>query len=335
MQEQETLGECSISVVVPCYNEEETLQAFYTEVGKILDKIRLNIDAGLTHEFIFIDDGSRDKTAAKVASLHAQDPNVRLIKFSRNFGKEAAILAGLKAARGKCTVLMDADLQDPPYLVEQMYQIYRQGKAKIIYAKRSDRKGESFLKAQLSEMFYKISNFLSDVKIESGVRDFRLMDAAVVRELVKMGEYHRFSKMMFAWVGFERARLEYDYQPRMAGTSGWNFAKLFNYAIEGLVSFSTRPIKLAFWVGLAISFASGLYGAFIVLSTLIWGNDVKGYASMVTIVLFLGGVQLVFLGVAGQYIARIYEEVKRRPHFIVEEEIDTNTLQNPQEKDTK
>ncbi len=216
---------------------------------------------------------------------------------------------------------MDADLQDPPYLIEQMYQIWYKDKAKIIYAKRKSRTGESFLKSQFSEMFYKISNFLSDVKIESGVRDFRLMDKAVVDEIVAMNEYHRFSKMMFAWVGFKRVGIEYDYEPRVAGETSWKFWGLFNYAIEGIVSFSTKPLKIAFWIGLFFSTLAGLYMLYIVFDALINGNDVKGYPSMISIMLFLGGVQLMFLGVFGQYIARIYEEVKKRPHYIIESEI--------------
>ena len=192
--------------------------------------------------------------------LNTRDKNVRLIKFSRNFGKEAAILAGLQKSIGKAVVLMDADLQDPPYLIEQMYKIWINNGAKIIYAKRASRVGESYIKSRLSELFYKISNFLSDVKIESGVRDFRLMDRAVVDELVKMREYHRFSKMMFACVGFSRVCLEYEYAPRVAGNTSWKFWGLFNYAIEGIVSFSTKPLKMAFWIWFIISAISGIYG---------------------------------------------------------------------------
>lgn len=174
---------------------------------------------------------------------------------------------------------MDADLQDPPYLIKQMYEIWFNNKAKIIYAKRKNRTGESYIKSKFSEAFYKISNFLSDVKIESGVRDFRLMDRSVVNEIIKMDEYHRFSKMIFAWVGFERICLEYDYEPRVAGKSAWSFWKLFKYAIEGIVSFSTTPLKIAFLIGLIISLISGFYGLYIVFDTLINGNDVKGYPS--------------------------------------------------------
>ena len=315
----------SLSIVIPCYNEAASVEIFYNEVKKILEKIKTNLDPKLTYEFIFIDDGSKDNTNEAVIKLNTRDKNVRLIKFSRNFGKEAAILAGLEKSLGKAVVLMDADLQDPPYLIEQMYKIWINNGAKIIYAKRASRVGESYIKSRLSELFYKISNFLSDVKIESGVRDFRLMDRAVVDELVKMREYHRFSKMMFAWVGFSRVCLEYEYAPRVAGNTSWKFWGLFNYAIEGIVSFSTKPLKMAFWIGFIISAISGIYGIFIILNTLIFGNDVKGYPSLATIILFLGGIQLMFLGIFGQYVARIYEEVKHRPHFIIESEIDNET----------
>lgn len=309
----------SLSIVVPCYNEELTLYKFYETTKKIIDEIKNEIDKDLTYEFVFIDDGSKDKTCQIIKKLRNSDKNVNLIKFSRNFGKEAGILAGLSNAKGKAVVLMDADLQDPPNLIKQMYEIWYTKDAKIIYAKRNSRKGENYIKSKFSEAFYIISNFLSDVKIESGVRDFRLMDRVVVDELVKMDEYHRFSKMMFAWVGFERVCLEYEYEPRLAGKTSWSFWGLFNYAIEGIVSFSTKPLKLAFWVGLLISLISGIYGLYIVFDTLITGNDVKGYPSMLTIILFLGGIQLIFLGIMGQYIARIYEEVKKRPHYITEE----------------
>lgn len=312
------LKSTQLSLVVPAYNEEKSIPIFYDEVIKIINKIKENLDVNLTYEMIFVDDGSKDNTVEVVKELNKKDKNVKLVKFSRNFGKEAGILAGLKFSKGKAVVLMDADLQDPPYLIEKMYEIWSKNQAKIIYAKRKDRTGESFMKSKFSEAFYKIANFLSDVKIESGVRDFRLMDRCVIDEIIKMDEYHRFSKMIFAWVGFKHVCLEYDYKPRVAGESAWSFWGLFKYAIEGIISFSTTPLKLAFIVGLIISLFSGFYGLYIIFDTLINGNDVKGYPSLVSIILFLGGVQLMFLGIFGQYLARVYEEVKKRPHYIVE-----------------
>ncbi|EAK0826906.1 glycosyltransferase family 2 protein [Campylobacter fetus] len=315
------LDKSSVSIVVPCYNEEASISIFQKEIIKILTNIKDKINSNFEYEIIFIDDGSQDKTAVEIKKLCNKFNNTHLIKFSRNFGKEAAILAGFRMAKNSGIVLIDADLQHPVYLIEKMYEIWYNNKADIIYAIRKDRKGESFLKSKLSEIFYKISNIISDVKLKPGVSDFRLMDKKVVDILVAMNEYHRFSKAMFEWVGFKKTALEYDYAPRISGKTSWSYMKLFKYAIEGMISFSTTPLKISFWIGLMISFISGAYGIFIVFDTIINGNTVKGYPSMLTIILFLGGIQLIFLGIIGQYIARIYEQVKDRPHYIVEEEI--------------
>lgn len=231
-------------------------------------------------------------------------------------------MAGLKASSAKAVVLIDADLEHPPNLIKQMYEIWFNKKAKMIYAKCTDRTNQSFLKSKFSQIFYYISNLISDIKLESGVKDYRLMDRVVINELIKMNEYHRFSKMMFEWVGFETVCLEYSIQNSAIRNSNWNFLGLFKYAIDGIISFSTKPLRLAFWVGLIISLISGIYGLYIVFDTLIAGNDVKGYPSLVTIILFLGGIQLIVLGVIGEYLARIYEEVKKRPHYIIEETLD-------------
>ena len=240
-----------------------------------------------------------------------------LFRSSRNFGKEAAILAGLKSSVGEATVLIDADLQDPVELIYQMYEKFYKNEADVIFARRKDRAGEGKIRAFFSGMFYKISNFMSEVRIESGIRDFRLMSREVVDAILELGEYHRFSKAIFEWVGFRKICLEYNYVPRNLGTSGWSFWKLFKYAIEGLVSFSTAPLRIAFIVGFIFSFISAIYGFWIVFDTLVFGNDVKGYPSLICIIMFFGGVQLIILGILGEYIARIYEQVKNRPHFIV------------------
>ena len=243
---------------------------------------------------------------------------MHLVKFSRNFGKEAAILAGFKHANGDMVVLMDADLQDPPSLISQMVKSYLDG-YKIVYSKRKDRVGEGYVKSKFSEAFYEIFNRISGVKIESGVRDYRLMDKSVVDELLKMNEYHRFSKSMFAWVGFKKKCLEFDHEPRVAGETSWSFWKLFNYAVEGFVSFSTAPLRFAFIIGFLVSAFAFIYGAYVILRTLIFGASLSGWASTIVIISFLGGIQLIVLGVIGEYIARIYEQVKNRPHFIIEE----------------
>lgn len=307
-----------LSIVVPCYNEELVLDEFYIQTTAIIKQIQNDIMPNLEYEFIFVDDGSRDNTAEKVKELHEKDNAVHLVKFSRNFGKEAAILAGFKHANGDMVVLMDADLQDPPSLISQMVKSYLDG-YKIVYSKRKDRVGEGYVKSKFSEAFYQIFNRISGVKIESGVRDYRLMDKSVVDELLKMNEYHRFSKSMFAWVGFKKKCLEFDHEPRVAGETSWSFKKLFNYAVEGFVSFSTAPLRFAFIIGFLVSAFAFIYGAYVILRTLIFGVGLSGWASTIVIISFLGGIQLIVLGVIGEYIARIYEQVKNRPHFIIEE----------------
>ncbi|MDA3052461.1 glycosyltransferase family 2 protein [Campylobacter sp. JMF_01 NE2] len=307
-----------LSIVVPCYNEELVLDEFYKVTLGVLKQIQNEILPNLEYEFIFVDDGSRDNTAEKIKELHEKDSAVHLVKFSRNFGKEAAILAGFKHAKGDMIVLMDADLEHPPTLIIDMVKGYLDG-YKIIYAKRKSRPGTSLIKAKFSEAFYEIFNRISGVKIESGVTDYRLMDKSVVAELLKMNEYHRFSKSMFAWVGFKKKCLEFDHEPRIAGESSWSFWKLFNYAIEGFVSFSTAPLRLAFILGFLASLLSFIYGSYVILKTLIFGVSISGWATTIVLILFIGGIQLIVLGVIGEYIARIYEQVKNRPHFIVEE----------------
>lgn len=343
-----------LSIVVPCYNEEVSLPLFMEEITKVmsgvvpllLDNVALIAPMGmptkndfaknaknekasefLPYEIIFVNDGSRDKTlqvldniVAKESSDEAKVRKIHIHSFSRNFGKEAAILAGLGKAQGQGVVLIDADLQDPPRLIGDMVRIWLESKreTKIIYARRTTRAGESKIRAFLSEMFYKVSNFISEVKIESGVRDFRLMDREVIASLLQMGEYHRFCKAMFAWVGYKRECLEYEYIPHIKESSSWSFWKLFKYAIEGIVSFSTMPLRIAFVLGFIISAFAAVFGVYRIIDTIIYGNAVAGYPSLIVIITFIGGIQLMILGVIGEYIARIYEQVKSRPHFILE-----------------
>ncbi|WP_337190724.1 glycosyltransferase family 2 protein [Helicobacter saguini] len=257
---------------------------------------------------------------SKIDSKNSKDFTIRIFSFSRNFGKEAAILAGLKQAKGEGVILLDADLQDPPNLIPQMINIWLDSNrdTKVIYARRTTRAGESKLRAFLSEQFYRVSNALSEVKIESGVRDFRLMDREVINSLLNMSEYHRFSKAMFAWVGFKRQCLEYEYIPHFKEASSWSFWKLFKYAIEGIVSFSTTPLRFAFIFGFMISLISLCYGLYRFIYTLLYGNLVPGYPSLIVLITFIGGIQLILLGVIGEYIARIYEQVKNRPIYILE-----------------
>ncbi|TLD97847.1 glycosyltransferase [Helicobacter jaachi] len=280
----------------------------------------------------FVDSKNIESSAANSvdsATLKESDFTIRIFSFSRNFGKEAAILAGLKQARGEGVILLDADLQDPPNLIPQMINIWLDSKrdTKVIYARRTTRAGESKIRAFLSEQFYRVSNALSEVKIESGVRDFRLMDREVINSLLNMSEYHRFSKAMFAWVGFKRQCLEYEYIPHFKEASSWSFWKLFKYAIEGIVSFSTTPLRFAFIFGFLISAISLCYGLYRFIYTLMYGNLVPGYPSLIVIITFIGGIQLILLGVIGEYIARIYEQVKNRPIYILE-----NLSENSEDK---
>ena len=288
-----------------------------------------NASAFLPYEIIFVNDGSRDKTLQVLDSIKAQESTqkdisqkrqIHIHSFSRNFGKEAAILAGLQKARGQGVILLDADLQDPPRLITDMVRIWLESKreTKVIYACRTTRAGESKIRAFLSELFYKVSNFISEVKIESGVRDFRLMDKEVITSLLQMNEYHRFCKAMFAWVGYKREKLEYEYIPHIKESSSWSFWKLFKYAVEGIVSFSTMPLRLAFVFGFIISAFAVVFGIYRIIDTIIYGNAVAGYPSLIVIISFIGGIELIILGVIGEYIARIYEQVKSRPHFILE-----------------
>lgn len=326
-----------ISIVVPCYNEEVSLPRFYDEITKVMNESK-NLLANHNllpknapfYELIFVNDGSKDKTLEILDSLQSKNDGqksntqkeceIGIFSFSRNFGKEAAILAGLQKARGEGVILLDADLQDPPNLIPKMIKIWLDSKReiKVIYARRTTRAGESKIRAALSEAFYKLSNWISEVKIESGVRDFRLMDREVIDALLEMKEYHRFSKAMFAWVGFKRECLEYEYIPHFKESSSWSFWKLFKYAIEGIVSFSTMPLRIAFVIGALISIFAVLYGIYRIVDTIMYGNPVPGYPSLIVVITFIGGIQLMLLGVIGEYIARIYEQVKMRPIYILE-----------------
>ncbi|WP_233712837.1 MULTISPECIES: glycosyltransferase family 2 protein [unclassified Helicobacter] len=342
-----------ISIVVPCYNEEVSLPRFYDEITKTMHETKSLLAShnllpknAPFYELIFVNDGSKDRTLEILDSLQSKNEGLQnaalqnnapksenlgaqsaqkeceigVFSFSRNFGKEAAILAGLQKARGEGVILLDADLQDPPNLIPQMIKIWLDSKReiKVIYARRTTRAGESKIRAALSEAFYKLSNWISEVKIESGVRDFRLMDREVIDALLEMKEYHRFSKAMFAWVGFKRECLEYEYIPHFKESSSWSFWKLFKYAIEGIVSFSTMPLRIAFVIGALISVFAVLYGIYRIIDTIMYGNPVPGYPSLIVVITFIGGIQLMLLGVIGEYIARIYEQVKMRPIYILE-----------------
>lgn len=316
------MDKIDLSIIIPCFNEEQNIQNFYTKVQNVLmggGNTNYKYDLNEVY-FIFIDDGSKDNTINEIKKLQANNKNIKLIKFSRNFGKEAAMLAGLKESKSILTCIMDCDLQDPPELLLKMIEKYKNsnGELKLITAKRRDRSGDSAFRAFFSEVFYKINNILSPIKLESGVRDFRLIHRDALQCILQINEYHRFSKAIFEFVGFQKETIEYDYIERYQGNSKWNFLKLFLYAIEGIVSFSTIPLKIITLIGFVIFILSSIYGIHIMINTLAFGNDVKGYPSIVTLISFFGGLQIMLLGIIGEYIARIYEQGKNRPHYFIE-----------------
>ncbi len=305
----------SLSIIVPCFNEAKNVAHFYSAM--MSEKWREIVS---DYEMIFVDDGSTDSTIDEIKKLQKIDKKIRLIKFSRNFGKESAMLAGLKASLKSLVTLMDCDLQDPPNLLARMLEIHKanNGNIKMIVAKRANRNGEGRWRAFFSEIFYKVNNALSPVKIISGVRDFRLMEREVVNAILSMNEYHRFSKAIFEFVGFEKQYLEYEYVARESGESKWSFLKLLRYGLGGIISFSITPIRAITIIGFVIFALSTLWGSYILLKALIFGDPVKGYPSLMVLISFLGGLQIIMLGVIGEYIGRIYEQGKARPHYIVE-----------------
>lgn len=303
----------SLSIIVPCFNEAKNIVRFYEAIMR--EKWREFIN---DYEMIFIDDGSKDSTISEVKKLQKTDKNIRLIKFSRNFGKESAMLAGLRASQKSLVTLMDCDLQDPPSLLYEMLQIYENRRVKMIVAKRVNRSGEGKIRAFFSEIFYLVNNALSPIKITSGVRDFRLMSREVVDSIVAMNEYHRFSKAIFEFVGFEKEYLEYEYIAREGGESKWSFVKLLRYGLGGIISFSITPLRAITIIGFVIFALSIAWGSYIALKALIFGDPVKGYPSLAVLISFLGGLQIIMLGIIGEYIGRIYEQGKARPHYIIE-----------------
>jgi len=300
-----------ISLVVPFYNESEGIRHFHQAVSPLLDSI-----SGVRFEIVCIDDGSHDDTLAQLLDLHACDPRYRVVELSRNFGKEAALSAGLDVARGHAVIPLDADLQDPPELIPQMIDEWQRG-VEIVLARRSDRSTDTFLKRKTATWFYRAHNRLSDVEIPENVGDFRLLDRAVVNALKALPERQRFMKGLFAWVGFKTASIDYSRPPRAAGHTKFSGWKLWNFALDGIVSFSAFPLKIWTYIGACGAVLTLLYAAFILVRTLISGNDVPGYPSLFVAVLFLGSLQLISIGVLGEYIGRIFAETKQRPLYII------------------
>lgn len=305
-----------LSVVVPCYNEEDNVPYFYEELLKQEDKLAA-MDAEM--EIIYIDDGSRDRTVAEVRKLREKDERVHLVSFSRNFGKEAGIYAGLQKAKGDYVVLMDADLQDPPSLLPEMLSYVKQGYDSVA-TRRVSRKGEPPIRSFFARRFYALMKVISKTEIVDGARDYRLMTRQMVDAILSMTEYNRFTKGIFGWVGYETKWLEYENIERVKGETKWSFWKLLLYSMDGIMAFSTLPLALSSFMGIIFCILSFLLIIFIVVRAAVFGDPVAGWPSLVCIITLIGGVQMFFIGVVGQYLAKMYMEVKNRPIYLVKEE---------------
>ncbi|EFK95831.1 Bactoprenol glucosyl transferase [sediment metagenome] len=299
-----------ISLVVPIFNEEEAVPVFYSAIKNNQDLAQHDL------EIVFVNDGSRDHTVEVIESLLATDPNIVLIDFSRNFGKEPALFAGIEHATGEVVIPMDVDLQDPIEVIPQMIEAYRNG-FDVVLAKRSNRDSDSMLKRMSANYFYKLVNLMSDSKIPENVGDFRLLSRPVVDAIKLLPENKLFMKGLLSWVGFKTTVVEYSRPTRSVGTSKFNGWKLWNFALEGITSFSTVPLRIWTYMGVSIALCSFIYGAWMAIEKMFWGNPVPGYPSLIVAILFLGGVQLIGIGVLGEYIGRIYIEAKRRPRYII------------------
>ena len=300
-----------VSIVVPCYNEEKTVPLFFNEVEKF---------KGI-HEFeyLFIDDGSRDNTLQAIKALANDHEYIRFISFSRNFGKEAALYAGLQASTGDLVSVMDVDLQDPPDLLPEMIETIMQSDIDCVGTRRSTRDGEPPIRSFFAKKFYQLINKISDTEMVDGARDFRLMTRQMVGAILELTEYNRFSKGLFSWVGFKTKYISFENRERVAGETSWSFWKLFNYSIDGIVNFSDAPLTIASFVGALSCIGSGLAILFIILRALLYGDPTAGWPSMVSIFLFIGGIQLLCLGIIGKYIGKIFLETKQRPVYIIRE----------------
>ncbi len=305
-----------MSLIIPCYNEEQSVTILYNEIDRVSREL-----PGYELEMLFVDDGSKDDTLKIVKSFAVRDPRVKYLSFSRNFGKEAAMYAGFCNASGSLVAVMDADMQDPPSLLPKMVKILESGQWDSVATRRVTRRGEPPVRSFFARMFYKVINKITDIEIVDGARDFRLMKRSMADAIVKMGEYNRFSKGIYGWVGFRTYWLPYKNVERAAGETKWNFWKLLLYSIDGIVSFSQMPLSVASFGGIALTVLSLLFVVFLVLRKLIFGDPVAGWASLACLITFIGGIQLFCMGIIGQYLAKTYLEVKGRPHYII---ADTN-----------
>lgn len=307
-----------LTIVVPCYNEEPALPLFYNEICRTMDDFK-NTDADVNFELLFIDDGSKDRTLEVIKGFKEKDDRVHYVSFSRNFGKEAGIYAGLENSHGDYVVIMDADLQDPPSLLPEMYKALTEEGYDSAATRRVTRKGEPPLRSFFARQFYKIMNKTTDLQIMDGARDYRIMTRTMVNAVLDLKEYNRFTKGIYSWVGFNTKWFDYENRERVAGETKWSFLKLFLYSLEGFVGFSTAPLTLTALVGLIFTLLSFVMIVFIIVRTLIYGDPTSGWPSMICIIVFLAGVQLFCIGVVGQYLAKTYLETKARPIYIARE----------------
>lgn len=302
-----------VSILIPAYNEEEVLYTLYDRLENVINKLN-----NYEFEVLLINDGSKDNTLNILRELRKRDKRMCYINLSRNYGKETAMIAGLDYVTGDCCIILDADLQDPPELIEEMLKYWEQGYDDV-YAKRKSRAGESFVKKFTSSLFYKMLQKSTRIPIQKNTGDFRLLDRRCVDALRKFRESERYTKGMFSWIGFNKKEILFDRDPRVAGSTKWNYWKLIDLAIEGITSFTTKPLRISSFLGVIISFCAFVYIVIIIARTLIMGEAVKGYPSLMAVILFLGGVQLLSLGIIGEYIGRVFNETKRRPLYFVEE----------------
>jgi len=302
-----------LTVITPCYNEEETVELFYDELKRNLNKLPCD------YEILFVNDGSKDKTVENCKKLKKKDKKIKIISFSRNFGKEAAMYAGLVESKGDYVVIMDTDLQDPPALLPQMLDTITKEGYDSAATYRVTRKGEPKIRSFFARMFYRLINKFIDVEIVDGARDYRIMTRQMVDSIISMKEYHRFSKGIFAWVGYKTKYIEYENVERVAGETKWSFWKLFGYAIEGIVAFTTAPLRLATIIGSITSLIGFAYMIKIIIKAVTIGDPVAGYPSLICVIILLGGIQLLFLGILGEYLAKTYMETKHRPVYIIKE----------------
>lgn len=302
-----------VTILIPAYNEQAVLRHLYERLSKLAGE-----ETRYAFEFLFVNDGSRDKTLEMIKDYAETDQRISFVNLSRNFGKEIAMIAGLDHATGDAVVIIDADLQDPPELIPHMISYWEEG-YEDVYAKRSSRSGESWLKRFTSETFYRLLQKSTTIPIQRDTGDFRLLDQRCVEALKQFRESERYTKGMFSWIGFRKKEILYDRDPRLAGESKWNYFKLVNLALDGITSFTTAPLRISSVLGIIISFIAFIYIAYLIIRTIIFGPDLAGYPSMMAAILFLGGVQLLSLGIIGEYIGRIFNETKHRPLYFIEE----------------